>query len=109
MTVAETAARWTDLAAADVLAPDDVVAVDGPRGEIALYNVGGLVFATDNQCSHGKARLCEGFLLDHEIECPLHQGRFDVRSGVATCEPAATPITCYPVKIVAGRVWLQLG
>ena len=109
MSTADPHARWTDLAAADVLAPDDVVAVNGPNGEIALYSVNGQVYATDNQCSHGQARLCEGFLLDHEIECPLHQGRFDVRNGQPTCDPAATAIPRYPVKIEGGRVWLQLG
>ena len=109
MTEPDATAPWTNLAAADVLAPDDVVALNGPQGEIALYSVAGEVFATDNACSHGQARLCEGFLLDHEIECPLHQGRFDVRTGLATCEPAATAIRCYPVKVEAGRIWLQLS
>ena len=109
MSTADPHARWTDLAAADVLAPDDVVAVNGPTGEIALYSVNGQVYATDNQCSHGQARLCEGFLLGHEIEGPLHQGRFDVRNGQPTCDPAATAIPSYQVKIEGGRVWLQLG
>ena len=109
MSTANPDTPWTDMAAADVVAPDDVIALNGPQGEIALYSVEGQVYATDNQCSHGQARLCEGFLLDHEIECPLHQGRFDVRNGLATCEPAATAIRCYPVKIEGGRVWLQLG
>ena len=109
MTLPDAASAWTDLAAAAVLAPDDVVAIDGPAGEIALYSVAGAVFATDNQCSHGQARLCEGFLLDHEIECPLHQGRFDVRDGQPRCAPADAPIRCYPVKIEGGRIWLQLG
>lgn len=104
----DAANTWTDLAAAAVLAPDDVVAIAGPAGEIALYSVAGEVFATDNQCSHGQARLCEGFLLDYEIECPLHQGRFDVRDGQPRCAPADAPIRCYPVKIEAERIWLQL-
>lgn len=101
--------NWTDVADADDLAPDDVMPIDGPAGEIALYSVDGEVFATDNRCSHGNARLCEGFLLGHEIECPLHQGRFDVRNGAPTGEPAASPVRCYPVKVELGRVWLQLG
>ena len=109
MTTTDPRAPWTDLAAETDLAPDDVVAVNGPEGEIALYSVAGEVFATDNACSHGKARLCEGFLLDHEIECPLHQGRFDVRNGIATCEPAVAAIRCYPVRVEAGRIWLQLS
>ncbi len=98
--------------AADALAADDVTAVPCPTdagGEIALYSVAGQVFATSNRCSHGNARLSEGFLLDHEIECPLHQGRFDVRDGTATCAPASQALRCYPVKVEAGRIWLQLA
>ncbi|MBL8350176.1 MAG: non-heme iron oxygenase ferredoxin subunit [Burkholderiaceae bacterium] len=100
---------WTDVAAAADLAPDDVTVVAGPGGEIALYSIDGEVFATDNLCTHGHARLCEGFLLGHEIECPLHQGRFDVRSGQPTCDPAALPVRSHPVRIEGGRVWLKLG
>ena len=75
-----------------------------------LVELGGReVFATDNLCTHGQARLCEGFLLGHEIECPFHQGRFDIRSGQATCEPATEAVRCYPVKINAGRVCLAIG
>ena len=74
-------ANWIDALAADELPTDDVlgVAVDGH--DLALYTVGDAVYATDNTCTHGQARLCDGFLDGHEIECPLHQGRFDVRSG----------------------------
>ena len=78
-------------------------------GYIALYGVEGEVYATDNVCTHGHARLCDGFLEGHEIECPLHQGRFDVRSGLPTCEPAAQPIRVYATRIDNGRVWIELG
>ena len=72
------------IALADV--PDeDVIAVQAGDREIALYGVEGNVYATDNLCTHGNARLCDGFLTGHEIECPLHQGRFDVRDGRALC------------------------
>ncbi|MCY1562961.1 Naphthalene 1,2-dioxygenase/salicylate 5-hydroxylase system, ferredoxin component [compost metagenome] len=76
--------------------------------DIALYRVDGAVFATDNTCTHGQARLCDGFLEGHEIECPLHQGRFDIRDGRATCAPATDALRCYPVRIEGGRVFLQL-
>lgn len=95
------------IALADV--PDeDVIAVQAGDREIALYGVEGNVYATDNLCTHGNARLCDGFLTGHEIECPLHQGRFDVRSGQPTCAPATEALRSYPVKIEGGRVWLAL-
>jgi naphthalene 1,2-dioxygenase ferredoxin component len=76
--------------------------------DIALFRVGDAVYATDNLCTHGHARLCDGFIEGHDIECPLHQGRFDLRSGQPTCAPATEPIRTYPVRIEGGRVFLSI-
>jgi len=100
---------WLDALAADDLPSDDVVGVAVGGRDIALYTVGAQVFATDNICTHGHARLCDGFLEGHQIECPLHQGRFDVRDGRPTCDPVTEPLRSYPVKIENGRVFLQIG
>ena len=100
--------NWIDAAAESDVPQEDVTAVVVDGREIALYGVEGEVFATDNICTHGHARLCEGFLEGHEIECPLHQGKFDVRTGQATCAPATEGLRSYPVKIEGGRVWLAL-
>jgi naphthalene 1,2-dioxygenase ferredoxin component len=100
--------HWIDAAAQDEVPQDDVIAVTAGGREVALYGVDGEVYATDNICTHGQARLCEGFLESHEIECPLHQGKFDVRTGAPTCAPVTEAIRSYPVKIEGGRVWLAL-
>ena len=100
--------EWTDAAAMDDVPADDVVGMIVAGRDIALYNAGGEIFATDNICTHGQARLCEGFLEGHEIECPLHQGRFDVRTGQPTCAPVTEAIRRYPVRVDGGRVFLAL-
>ena len=98
--------QWIDAASVEAVAPDDVMGVVVEGRDIALYNVAGEIFATDNVCTHGHARLCEGFLEGHEIECPLHQGKFDVRDGQPTCAPVTEAIRAYRVKIEGGRVFL---
>ena len=100
---------WTDVLAADDLPENDVLGVEVSGRDIALYTVDGAVYATDNLCTHGNARLCLGFLEGHEIECPLHQGRFDVRDGRPSCEPAAVALRCYPVRVEGARVFVRLG
>jgi len=100
--------NWTDAMPADLLPIDDVIGVVVAGRDLAIYTVGDEVYATDNACTHGDARLCDGFLEGHEIECPLHQGRFDVRNGRALCDPVHTPVTCHPIRIEGGRVWIQL-
>lgn len=103
------ATQWTDVAAENDLFEGAAIAVTPRQQDIALYSVDGEIFATDNQCSHGIAKLCEGYLEGHEIECPFHQGRFDVRSGAVTCGPASAPIKTWPVKVEDGRVWIDLS
>ncbi|MCY1546699.1 Naphthalene 1,2-dioxygenase/salicylate 5-hydroxylase system, ferredoxin component [compost metagenome] len=101
--------QWIDALAADDLPNDDVIGVAVAGKDIAIYTIGDDVFATDNLCTHGNARLCDGFLDGHEIECPLHQGKFDVRNGNATCEPATEALRTYPVRIEGQRVFLQIN
>ena len=101
-------ANWIDVAAREAVPEDDVLAVRVGAQEIALYDVEGEIFATDNLCTHGAARMSDGFLEGREIECPLHQGRFDVCTGKAMCAPLTEDIKTYPVKVEAQRIWLQL-
>lgn len=84
----------------------DVIAVDLGERELALYRVESGVYATDNLCTHGAARLCDGFLEGYAIECPLHQGTFDIRSGAATRAPAEEPIATYAVEIEDGEIYI---
>jgi len=100
--------NWIDALSAGDLPNDDVIGVEVAGHDIAICRIGGEVYAIDNICTHGQARLCEGFVDGHEIECPLHQGRFDMRDGRPTREPAEEPLRSYPVKIEGQRVWLRL-
>jgi naphthalene 1,2-dioxygenase system ferredoxin subunit len=101
--------QWIDICAVEAVPEEEPIAVPCEGLEIALYRVEGEVYATDNLCSHGNARLCDGYLEGYEIECPLHQGRFDVRDGRAMCAPLTTGIRIYPVKTDAGRVLVKVA
>jgi naphthalene 1,2-dioxygenase system ferredoxin subunit len=101
--------NWTDVSAFDEVPEEDVLGVETAGKDVALYNVDGQVYATDNICTHGHARLCDGFLEGFEIECPLHQGKFDIRDGRPTCQPVTEAVRSYPVKIENGRVFVDLG
>ncbi len=100
--------NWMDAAALDDVPEGDVVGVVLQGKQIALYEVEGQIYATDNLCTHGAARMSDGFLEGREIECPLHQGRFDVCTGKALCSPLTEDIRTYPVRIENSRIWLKL-
>ena len=101
-------ANWIELAAVEAIPEDDVIGIDAGGKSFALYMVEGEVYATDNICTHGNARLCDGFLEGHEIECPLHQGKFDIRNGKAMCAPLTEDVKTYPVKIEGARVFVEV-
>ncbi|MGL1832254.1 non-heme iron oxygenase ferredoxin subunit [Rhodocyclaceae bacterium SMB388] len=99
--------QWIDVADVTAVPEGDVIGVIVNGRDVALYEVEGEIFATDNTCTHGQARLSDGFLEEREIECPLHQGRFDVCTGKALCAPLTEDTRIYPVRIESGRVFLQ--
>ncbi len=101
--------NWIDVTAAEAVPEDDVIGIDIAGKSLALYQVEGEIYATDNICTHGNARLCDGFLEGHEIECPLHQGKFDIRNGKAMCAPLTEDVRTYPVRIEGSRVFVDLA
>lgn len=99
---------WHDTAAADTLAEGEVIPARCNGKILALYRVDGQVYATDNKCTHGNAQLCVGFLEGFEIECPLHQGRFDIRTGKALSAPLTEDLQSYPARIEGGKIQVQM-
>ncbi|ORU90761.1 MAG: non-heme iron oxygenase ferredoxin subunit [Cycloclasticus sp. symbiont of Poecilosclerida sp. M] len=71
---------------------------------LAIYNIKGEYFVTDNLCTHGMANLSEGYQDEDEIECPFHGGAFSIKTGEALSPPCHTPIKTYDVSIVDGKV-----
>ena len=78
--------------------------------EILVLAIGAEIFAIGNICSHEEVWLDDGDLhIDTcEIECPMHEGRFDLRTGAATHEPAETPIPVYGVVIAGEDVYVEV-
>lgn len=90
------------------LVDDDVVGMQVAGKDIAFYRMDGEVFASANLCTHGNARLSDGFFDAGQIECPLHQGCFDVRSGKALCAPVTMDLEVYEVRCSEGKVYVSL-
>jgi len=99
---------WSRLAPSADVAPGSVAAFTVGNKDIAVYNVDGEFFATSNVCSHAYALLSDGFLEGHEIECPLHSGRFDVRSGKGLCSPITEDIKTYSIRVADGNIEVLL-
>jgi len=103
----ETQRQQIEIAKAAEIAPGDTLLVELPTGEkLAVYNVNGEFYATDNGCPHWGASLVEGQLCGHIIECSLHGWQFDVRTG--ECLTVSDRIKTYVVVVEDGVVKLEL-
>ncbi len=101
---------WVDACAADDIDEEDVIRFDHAGRTFAIYRTeGDLYFATDGLCTHEKVHLADGLVMGNVIECPKHNGRFDVRSGEAKGAHVCINLATHPVKVEAGRVLLQIG
>lgn len=87
------------LCRADAVAEGGVIKVEHGDLVLAVYNVDGEFFVTNDLCTHGPGSLSEGELYGHVIECNFHGGQFDVRTGAVAGPPCMEPIKTYPVIV----------
>ncbi len=88
------------------LAPGEIRKVersDGPA--IAVYNIDGAFYATDDCCTHGLASLSEGELDGENVECNLHFGGFHVPTGKAAFAPCSIDLRTYAVETRGDEVY----
>lgn len=76
---------------------------------VALFHIGGEFFAIDDICTHDGGPLAEGTLEDHQIACPRHGAKFDVRTGAALTMPATKPTDSHEVKVEGDNVLVRLN
>jgi 3-phenylpropionate/trans-cinnamate dioxygenase ferredoxin subunit len=76
--------------------------------QVALFNLDGEIYAIENVCTHDGGPLVEGEIVnEHEVECPRHGARFDIRTGAALSMPAFEPTNAYAVRVEGQDVWIE--
>ncbi len=103
-----TEARWTRVASAEEVRPNELTPVSTDRGPVVLASVEGRIYALEDRCSHQDYPLSAGELEDGEVECIFHGARFDPCTGRATRLPAVTPVRTFEVEVRDGGVYLRL-
>ena len=98
---------WINVAAVDELQTGGVIVVDVDGAEVAVFNIDGEFYALADVCTHDGGTLADGTVEGHEIECPRHGARFDIRTGKVTAPPAYEDVTTYRVRVDNGRVQIR--
>ncbi len=90
------------------VAEDSVIRVEAGELTLAVYNVAGMYYVTDDHCTHGPGLLSEGYLDGHRIECDFHNGAFDIRTGEVLSPPCMVPIKTYRVVLDGDDVTIEV-
>jgi nitrite reductase/ring-hydroxylating ferredoxin subunit len=100
-------AEFVKVAATGEIPPGRCKGVEVDGRPIAVINVDGTYYATDDTCTHRGALLSEGDLEGKEIICPLHGAVFDATNGEVLEPPASEPLTCYAVRVSEDEIYVQ--
>src|ERR1700742_4995045 len=92
----------------DEISEGSVIKVEHGDLVLAVYNVGGEYFVTDDACTHGPGSMSEGELYGDVIECHFHGGQFSVRTGEVVGPPCMESIRTYNVRIAEGDILIEV-
>ena len=73
---------------------------------VAVYNLDGEFYVTDDACTHGPGSLSEGEIDGEIVECNFHQGAFHIPTGRVEAPPCMVPLRTYAVHVHDGKVWI---
>jgi Na+-transporting NADH:ubiquinone oxidoreductase subunit F len=96
---------WVEVCDSTRLRKEDVLRFDHDGKTFAIYRTADdRVYATDGICTHGNAHLADGLLKRTLIECPKHNGRFDIRDGSPRRPPVCVAVRTYEVRETNGKI-----
>ena len=99
---------WIPTVSFDAIDDEDVTRFDHAGRTFAIYRVEDRAYASDGLCTHENVHLCDCLVMDHVIECPKHNGRFDIRDGRPLGAPVCVALKTYAAKVEDGVVHIEI-
>jgi ethylbenzene dioxygenase ferredoxin component len=90
------------------IAPETVRAFEVGDKKLAVFNLGGKFYVTDDECTHASASLADGMLEGDVIECAVHLGAFHIPTGAVTAPPCSVALRTYKVVPQGGEIFVDL-
>jgi len=100
-------ANRIDLCSTGEVAPGNALRVEAGDLALAVFNVDGEFYVTDDQCTHGPGLLSEGYIEDDVVECNFHNGQFNIKTGEVVAPPCMIPVKTYKTTVENGRVFIE--
>lgn len=96
-----------ELCAVDDVSPDLPFKARMEETDLAVFQVGDCYYVTQDACTHGPGSLCEGYVDGEEIECPFHQGKFNIITGLPSAPPCTEPLKTWKVTVRDGKILID--
>ena len=100
--------NWHLVGTTDNMEVEDILRFDHGDKTFCIYMLEDGFYATDGICTHEVVHLEDGIVMDNEVECPMHQGVFDIKTGKAVSPPACDDLKTYPVKVEDNNIYIQI-
>jgi len=101
--------NWFLVSEVDGTEVEDIIRFDYNDNTYCIYRLEDGFYATDGICTHESVHLEEGLVMEgNKIECPMHQGIFNIKTGKAVSPPACDDLKTYPVKVEENKIYIQL-
>jgi nitrite reductase/ring-hydroxylating ferredoxin subunit len=100
-------ANRIDLCSTADVAPGNALKVEIGDLTLAVFNVDGEFYVTDDLCTHGPGSLSEGYIEGDVVECNFHNGQFNIKTGEVVSPPCMIAIKTYPTFVENGRVTIE--
>ena len=100
--------NWIFVSEENDVEVEDILRLDHENKTYCIYRLEDGYYATDGLCTHEAVHLEEGLVMDDEIECPMHQGIFNIKTGKVISPPACEDLKTYSVKVEEGKIYIQI-
>lgn len=100
--------EFVKVAEVSLVPPGQAAMVEVQGRQIALFNLDGVFYAINNDCTHAGGPLAEGSIAGDQVECPWHGARFNIKTGAKLCAPAASDVASYPCRVNGNGVEIEL-
>jgi len=100
-------ANRLELCSTDDVAPGTALKVETGDLILAVFNVEGEFYVTDDTCTHGPGSLSEGYIEEDVVECNFHNGQFNIKTGEVVLPPCMIPVKTYPTTVEDGKVFIE--
>jgi biphenyl 2,3-dioxygenase ferredoxin component len=97
-----------ELCSVAAVEPGNALRVERDELTLAVFNVEGKFFVTDDACTHGPGSLSEGYIEGDVVECNFHNGQFNITTGEVVAPPCMVPVKTYRTLVQDGKVFIEV-